>query len=48
MHCKEQRMISEMYMLFFKASLTIRHTAMVLEKKVGLPKKINGTSKFQG
>ena len=38
--CKEQRMISEIYTLFFKASLTICHTAMVSQKKSGTSKKI--------
>ena len=38
--CKEQRMISEIYILFFKASLTIRHTATVSQKKSGTSKKI--------
>ena len=32
-------MISEIYILFFKASLTIRHTAMVSQKKSGTSKK---------
>ena len=38
--CKEQRMISEIYILFFKASLTIRHTVTVSRKKSGTSKKI--------
>ena len=38
--CKEQRMISEIYILFFKASLTIRHTATVSQKKSRTSKKI--------
>ena len=33
-------MISEIYILFFKASLTIRHTATVSQKKSGTSKKI--------
>ena len=33
-------MISEKYILFFKASLTIRHIAMVSQKKSGTSKKI--------
>ena len=33
-------MISEIYILFFKASLTISHTAMVSQKKSGTSKKI--------
>ena len=33
-------MISEIYILFFKASLTIRHTASVSQKKSGTSKKI--------
>ena len=33
-------MISEIYILFFKASLTIRHTAAVSQKKSGTSKKI--------
>ena len=33
-------MISEIYILFFKASLTIRHTATVSQKKNGTSKKI--------
>ena len=33
-------MISEIYILFFKASLTIRHTATVSQKKGGTSKKI--------
>ena len=33
-------MISEIYILFFKASFTIRHTATVLQKKIGTIKKI--------
>ena len=32
-------MISEIYILFFKASLTIRHTATVSQKKSGTSKK---------
>ena len=38
--CKEQRMISEIFILFFKASLTIRHTTTVSQKKSGTSKKI--------
>ena len=38
--CKEQRTISEIYILFFKASLTIRHTATISQKKSGTSKKI--------
>ena len=33
-------MISEIYILFFKASLTIRHTATLSQKKSGTSKKI--------
>ena len=33
-------MISEIYILFFKASLTIRHTATVSQKKRGTSEKI--------
>ena len=33
-------MISEIYSLFFKASSTVRHTAMVSQKKSGTSKKI--------
>ena len=33
-------MISEIYILFFKASLTICHTATVSQKKSGTSKKI--------
>ena len=33
-------MISEIFILFFKASLTIRHTATVSQKKSGTSKKI--------
>ena len=33
-------MISEIYILFFKASLKIRHTAAVSQKKSGTSKKI--------
>ena len=33
-------MISEIYILFFKANLTIRHTATVSQKKSGTSKKI--------
>ena len=33
-------MISEIYILFFKASLTIPHTATVSQKKSGTSKKI--------
>ena len=33
-------MISEIYILFFKASLTIRQTATVSQKKSGTSKKI--------
>ena len=33
-------MISEIYIFFFKASLTIRHTATVSQKKSGTSKKI--------
>ena len=33
-------MISEIYILFFKASLTILHTATVSQKKSGTSKKI--------
>ena len=33
-------MISEIYILFFKASLTIRHTPTVSQKKSGTSKKI--------
>ena len=33
-------MISEIYILFFKASLTIRHTTTVSQKKSGTSKKI--------
>ena len=33
-------MISEIFILFFKASLTIRHTVTVSQKKSGTSKKI--------
>ena len=33
-------MVSEIFILFFKASLTIRHTATVSQKKSGTSKKI--------
>ena len=48
MDCKEQRrIISEIYMFIFQSNFNNRHTATVSQKKVGLPKKFNGASKFQ-
>ena len=47
--CKEQRMISEIYILFFKASLTIRHTATVSQKKKwDFQKNSMGLPNFKG
>ena len=40
MHCRNKEELSLKYIcLIFKASLTIRHTAILSQKKVGLPKK---------
>ena len=45
MHCKEQRrIISEIYMFIFQSNPSYRDR---ITEKVGLPKKFNGTSKFQ-
>ena len=50
MHCRNKEELSLKYIcLIFKASLTIRHTAILSQKKVGLPKKKSmGLPNFKG